>query len=128
MRRVLTALAALGAVLVLAVPAQAGGPPFQPGPKHGDQFTSTSANPNTGEVQIFALNARQQRAWAPVRDYLAVTWGRCADRMADACAAADVQFLDLSSHRFSGWAFLDLVHMTDHGYRQTAELIEEALR
>lgn len=80
------------------------------------------------ERELFALNARQQRAWAPVRDYLAVTWGRCADRMAAACAAADVQFLDLSSHRFSGWSFLDLVHMTDHGYRQTAELIEEALR
>ena len=62
MRRVLTALAALGAVLVMAVPAQAGGPPFQAGPKHGDQFTSTSADPNTGEVQIFNLNARQPSA------------------------------------------------------------------
>jgi hypothetical protein len=62
MRRVLTALAALGAVLVMAVPAQAGGPPFQAGPKHGDQFTSTSADPNTGEVQIFNLNIRQPSA------------------------------------------------------------------
>ena len=62
MRRVLTALAALGAVLVMAVPAQAGGPPFQAGPKHGDEFTSTSADPNTGEVSIFSLNARQPSA------------------------------------------------------------------
>jgi hypothetical protein len=62
MKRVLTALVALGAVLVMAVPAQAGGPPFQAGPKHGDQFTSTSADPSTGEVQIFNLNARQPSA------------------------------------------------------------------
>ncbi|HEX3606925.1 MAG TPA: hypothetical protein VH134_13460 [Candidatus Dormibacteraeota bacterium] len=62
MRRVLTALAALGAVVVMAVPAQAGGPPFQAGPKHGDEYTSTSADPNSGTVQIFALNARQPSA------------------------------------------------------------------
>ena len=48
MRRVLTALAALGAMMVMAVPAQAGGPPFQAGPKHGDEFTSTSAPPALG--------------------------------------------------------------------------------
>jgi hypothetical protein len=48
--------------------------------------------------------------------------------MRDACAALDVRFLDLSAHRFTGWSFLDLVHMTDHGYGQVAELIEEALR
>jgi hypothetical protein len=49
-------------MMLMAVPVQAGGPPFQAGPKHGDQFTSTSANPNTGEVQIFSLNVRQPSA------------------------------------------------------------------
>jgi hypothetical protein len=80
------------------------------------------------ERELFALHARQQRAWGPIRDFVAASWGRCADRMRDACAALDVRFLDLSAHRFTGWSFLDLVHMTDHGYGQVAELIEEALR
>ena len=64
MRRVLTALAVGVVGLVMAIPAQAAGsgPPFQAGPKHGDQFTSTSADPNTGEVQIFNLNIRQPSA------------------------------------------------------------------
>ncbi len=64
MRRVLTALA-IGAVgVVMAIPAQAagGGPPFQAGPKQGDQFTSVSADPNTGQVSIFQLNIRQPAA------------------------------------------------------------------
>jgi hypothetical protein len=49
-------------MLVMTVPAQAGGPPFQAGPKQGDQFTATSADPNTGEVSIFSLNVRQAAA------------------------------------------------------------------
>jgi hypothetical protein len=80
------------------------------------------------ERELFALNARQQRAWATLRDYVTASWGRCADRLGRACATLGVQFLDLSAHRFRGWSFLDLVHMTDLGYRQAAELIEEALR
>jgi hypothetical protein len=80
------------------------------------------------ERELFALTARQQRAWSGVRDFLTASWTRCADRLAEACAALDVRFLDLSSHRYEGWAFLDLVHMTDSGYRRTAELAAEALR
>jgi hypothetical protein len=80
------------------------------------------------ERELFALNARPQRAWSGVRDFLAASWARCGERLAEACAALDVQFLDLSTHPFEGWAFLDVVHMTDHGYRQTAELIASALR
>jgi len=79
------------------------------------------------ERELFALNARQQRAWSGVRDFLAASWARCGERLAEACAALDVRFLDLSTHPFEGWAFLDVVHMTDHGYEQTAELIARAL-
>jgi hypothetical protein len=64
MRRVLTTLA-IGLVgLVMAIPAQAAGPPFQAGPKGGDQFTSASADPATGTVQVFQLNLRQSAAVA----------------------------------------------------------------
>lgn len=63
MRRVLTALAAGVVGVVMAIPAQAAsGPPFQAGPKQGDQFTHTSADPQTGEVSIFQLNIRQAAA------------------------------------------------------------------
>ncbi len=64
MRRLLTALAVGAVGVVMAIPASAagGGPPFQAGPKHGDQFTQTSADPNTGEVSIFQLNIRQAAA------------------------------------------------------------------
>jgi hypothetical protein len=64
MRRVLTALAVAAVGVVMAIPAQAAGsgPPFQAGPKQGDQFTSTSADPSTGEVSIFSLNIRQAAA------------------------------------------------------------------
>ena len=64
MRRVLTALAVGVVGVVMAIPAQAagGGPPFQAGPKQGDQFTQTSADPATGDVSIFQLNVRQAAA------------------------------------------------------------------
>ena len=64
MRRVLTALAVGVVGVVVAIPAQAagGGPPFQAGPKQGDQFTQTSANPASGDVSIFQLNIRQAAA------------------------------------------------------------------
>ena len=52
MRRVLTALAVGVVGVVMAIPAQAAGsgPPFQAGPKQGDQFTSTSADPSTAPI------------------------------------------------------------------------------
>lgn len=64
MRRVLTALAVAVVGVVMAIPAQAagGGPPFQAGPRQGDQFTSVSADPNTGEVSILQVNVRQPAA------------------------------------------------------------------
>jgi hypothetical protein len=64
MRRVLTALAVGAVGVVMAIPVQAAGDgrPFQAGPKQGDQFTQTSANPASGEVSIFQLNIRQAAA------------------------------------------------------------------
>src|SRR5258708_14571602 len=62
MKRVLTALATGLVGIAMAIPAQAAGPPFQAGPKGGDQFTSSSADPATGTVQIFQLNIRQAAA------------------------------------------------------------------
>jgi hypothetical protein len=64
MRRLLTALAVGVVWVVTAIPAQAagGGPPFQAGPKGGDQFTYTSADPSSGEVSILQLNIRQAAA------------------------------------------------------------------
>jgi hypothetical protein len=60
----LTALAVGAFWVVTAIPAQAagGGPPFQAGPKGGDQFTYTSADPSSGEVSILQLNIRQAAA------------------------------------------------------------------
>ena len=59
------ALVAGVAGAVLAVSAQAAavhGPPYAAGPKGGDQFTSVSADPQTGTIQISQVNARQAAA------------------------------------------------------------------
>ncbi|MGH7749138.1 MAG: hypothetical protein ACREQ5_30900, partial [Candidatus Dormibacteria bacterium] len=62
MRRILTALAMVLVGIVTSITAQAAGPPYQAGPRGGDQFTFTSGDPATGTVQIFQVNARQAAA------------------------------------------------------------------
>jgi hypothetical protein len=66
MRRGVGAVAAaLLAGAVLAASAQAAtrhGPPYTPGPKGGDQFTSVSADPATGTIQIAQVDGRQAAA------------------------------------------------------------------
>src|SRR5918996_1522537 len=66
MRRILLALVASSAVIGLAMPAQASsygpGSGYAAGPQSGDQFTTHSANPGTGEVSIFQHNDRQAAA------------------------------------------------------------------
>lgn len=66
MRRILVALMASSAVIGLATPAHAGsygpGGGYTAGPQGGDSFTTHSASPQTGKVQIFQHNSRQAAA------------------------------------------------------------------
>lgn len=79
------------------------------------------------ERDLYELAARRQGAWLAVRDLVVAGWDSCRARLAAACADLGVGFVDLAASRFSGWAFVDRVHMTDAGYRQAAEVVWAAL-
>jgi hypothetical protein len=79
------------------------------------------------ERRLLEVNARQEGAWSAMRDFMTAHWEWSARRLSADCSTLGVQFLDLSARRFTGWSFLDHVHMTDDGYRQVAELVAEAL-
>jgi hypothetical protein len=79
------------------------------------------------ERELFDLHQQRQGEWTRPRDFVATHWDGYARRAAEGCARLGVDFLDLPARRFTGWSFYDRVHMTDHGYRQAAEIIWEAL-
>lgn len=79
------------------------------------------------ERELHDLHAAQQGWWLAIRDFLAARWESCGRRLAADCAGLGVSFLDLAADRFTGWSFLDSVHMTDAGYQQAAALVAEAL-
>ena len=54
-------------------------------------------------------------------------WDAYADRLAAGCAELGVPFLNLAADRFVGDSFADVVHMTDDGNRQAAQMIHRAL-
>ena len=43
------------------------------------------------------------------------------------CAELGVPFVDLSQATYTGWCFVDRIHMTDRGYEAAAAAIEELL-
>lgn len=81
------------------------------------------------ERAVFAMHddrrdtGRARDAW----DFVRSVWPSYARRLADGCAELRVPVLRLDADRFQGWSFIDRVHMTDHGYRQVADAIWEAL-
>ncbi|WP_320065213.1 phosphopantetheine-binding protein [Micromonospora sp. RTGN7] len=54
-------------------------------------------------------------------------WDAYAELFAKGCAELGVTFVNLAADRFEGDSFADTVHFTDHGNRQAAELIRQAL-
>jgi len=80
------------------------------------------------ERELFELGAARRMVGGGLREHVRERWASYGSRLAAECAALSVRFLDLPAARFTGWSFIDEFHMTDHGYRQAADLVWEALR
>jgi hypothetical protein len=80
------------------------------------------------ERELFDRLAARRAPGTGLRKFVLTRWEACGRRIAAECALLGIDFLDLPADRFTGWSFLDEWHMTDHGYRQAAELIWETLR
>ena len=59
---------------------------------------------------------------------LAVTyWDDLLDAISDACAEIGVRFVNLSDAPYTGWCFLDEVHLNSHGYDIAAGFLLDSL-
>jgi hypothetical protein len=79
------------------------------------------------ERELFELGAARRMVGSGIREHVQERWDAYGSRLAAECAALSVGFLDLRARLFTGWSFIDEFHMTDHGYRQAAELVWKAL-
>lgn len=81
---------------------------------------------STSEIErqlLEASDVRQGERWLTIKDRALNTWPTYVERLMYAATDAGAQVVDLSDHEFDGFSFIDRVHMTDHGYEQTAERI-----
>lgn len=81
------------------------------------------------EQELFELlDVLQPGRWPVLKRQLEEHWSTYAGLLEDGCAALGVPFVDLSRIAYSGWCFVDRVHMTDHGHDLAAAGVEEVLR
>ncbi|HZQ65930.1 MAG TPA: hypothetical protein VFA66_11950 [Gaiellaceae bacterium] len=89
----------------------------------------TGKQPTAEEKELFALlDVLQPERWPRLRALLDSQWGSYAALLERGCRDLGVPFADLSRGDYSGWCFVDRVHMTDHGHDQAAALLEEVIR
>jgi len=82
------------------------------------------------EQSLFeALDVMQARTtrWRVLRELFETHWGTYADRLEQGCAELDVPFVDLSDAGYTGWCFVDRIHMTERGYELAAAFLGEAM-
>jgi hypothetical protein len=72
------------------------------------------------------MQARTTR-WPIVKALLETHWGAYAERLERGCADLGVPFVDLSRATYSGWCFVDRIHMTERGYETAATFLQEAM-
>jgi hypothetical protein len=89
---------------------------------------STRKKLSPEEKEIFGLlDAIQPLRWSRLKELLERRWGDYAAALERGCAAAGVPFVDLARGDYSGWCFVDRIHMTDRGYEGAAAVLEEVL-
>jgi hypothetical protein len=85
----------------------------------------------TGEErELFeSLDVMQARTtrWPVVKRLLETHWPSYAERLEQGCGELGVPFVDLSRAEYSGWCFVDRIHMTERGYELAASFLQEAL-
>jgi hypothetical protein len=82
------------------------------------------------ELALFeSLDVMQARTtrWPIVKELLESHWGVYAERLEQGCGELGVPFVDLSRAAYSGWCFVDRIHMTERGYELAASFLQESL-
>jgi hypothetical protein len=99
-------------------------------------FALQPVAPRTGKVlteeerTLFeSLDVMQAGAsrWRILSELFETHWDPYAERLAAGCAELGVPFTDLSTAEYTGWCFIDRIHMTDHGYDTAAAFLAEAV-
>lgn len=99
-------------------------------------FALQPVAPHTGkeltdeELALFeSLDVMQARTtrWPIVKELLESHWGAYAERLEQGCGELGVPFVDLSRAAYSGWCFVDRIHMTERGYELAASFLHESL-
>jgi hypothetical protein len=89
-------------------------------------FADELTRSHPAEQALFrAHDRRQGTRWQQVRTFALACWPDYVARLNGACSEAGIAFLDLPADGFTGWSFVDRVHLTDDGYEQAARLIWE---
>jgi hypothetical protein len=89
---------------------------------------STNKEWSPEEVALFeALDLLQPQRWQVLKRLLETRWSSYAAILEQGCMEIGVPFVDLSRGEYSGWCFVDRVHMTDRGYETAAAVLEEVL-
>jgi hypothetical protein len=96
---------------------------FQPSPLH------VPKEPTEEEKAIYAaLDVIQDRGgWAFVKQLMDTDWRTYGNQLAEGCAQLGVPFIDLNDAPYSGFCFLDRIHMNDRGNDLSAGFVLEAM-
>jgi hypothetical protein len=96
---------------------------FQPSPRQ------LAKEPTEEEKAIYeALDVIQDRGgWAFVRKLMETGWRSYGARLAEGCAQLGVPFVDLADAPYTGWCFLDRIHMNNRGNDISAAFLLEAM-
>lgn len=86
---------------------------------------STTKEWSPEEVELFdLLDLIQPLRWKRLKHLLETRWASYGAMLEQGCSEAGVPFVDLSRGEYSGWCFVDRVHMTDRGYETAAAVLE----
>ncbi|MEA2474934.1 MAG: hypothetical protein QOE06_2849 [Thermoleophilaceae bacterium] len=65
--------------------------------------------------------------WTSTLEFVGEHWAAYTETLRSGCDEIDVRFGALDATEFEGWAYVDRVHMTDHGQQQAARRIVEMM-
>jgi hypothetical protein len=96
---------------------------FQPSPRN------IAKEPTEEELAIFAaLDVIQDRGgWAYVKQLMDTGWRTYGSKLAEGCAQLGVPFIDLNDAAYTGFCFIDRIHMNDRGNDLTAGFVLEGM-
>lgn len=91
-------------------------------------FAGTRRSCSSEEQQLFGfMDAIQGTDWAILKRHLTDWWPVYVEQLRAMCEQETVRFLDLNAAELTGWAYVDRVHLTDHGCRQAAGRIAQEI-